>query len=168
MVLGRPVVEWVAHQIGATFSEHAHGIGWRRDGEITCGAVYEGWNGVNIYVHLAKMRGTKFPAAFIAAFVDYPFNQLEARRMSAVIASTNFQSLAFAEKLGARLEGVMPEATQGGDLHVYGLLREHAKKWLSEPYQRRLGEFRGRSNQRHDRDRERARQWQGGRSAACA
>jgi hypothetical protein len=95
----------VAHQIGATFSEHAHGIGWRRGGEITCGAVYEGYNGVNIYVHLAKMRGTKFPAAFIAAFVDYPFNQLEAAAHERRDRIDQFPVLGLRRKLGRAARG---------------------------------------------------------------
>lgn len=168
LTLGRGVVQWVEQQLGASFGEHAQGIGWQRGGEIICGAVYEGYNGANVYVHIAKMHGVKFPAAFIAAFVDYPFNQLRVRRMSAMIPSINEPSQEFAQKLGATLEGRMPEAVENGDLLVFGLLRRDAAKWLSEPYQRRLGEFHGRSSNRDDRGNVGPRRRRQIEAAACA
>ena len=145
LVIGPRVKEWVEEVQKAKFASNAHAIGWGSlHRGIICGVVYEGYNGANYWVHIAKMKGTKFPAAFIAAFVDYPFNQLGCRRISATIAESNSQAINFARKLGAAQEGRLPEATSNGEaLLIFGLLRKDAAKWLSTSYQRHLGEFYG-------------------------
>lgn len=141
---GPGVVEWVESQLQAEYAANAVGIGWRRRGRFVAGLVFEGYNGANIFVHIAKLRGEPMPVDLIAAMFDYPFRQLGLRRISAMIADSNKQSKRFAKKLGGRLEGMLPEALpDGGTLCVFGLLRKDAGKWLTEPYRRRLGEFNG-------------------------
>ena len=141
---GPGVVEWVERQLGAHYSELSRGIGWQQNGHFVAGVVYESYNGANIYVHIAKLRGVSLPPTFIAAMMDYPFNQLGLRRITAAIADKNTQSKDFAKRLGAKQEGRMREALpDGGTMVIFGLLRKDAEKWLTEPYRRRLGESNG-------------------------
>ena len=149
LTIGYGVVQWVEQQLGATYATNSTGIGWRRRGRLVAGLVFEGYNRVNIFVHIAKLRGEPMPVELIAAMFDYPFRQLKVRRISALIANGNRQSKRFAKKLGGRLEGVMEDASEDGDLCIFGLLRKDAEKWLTEPYRRRLEVFDGRSSQRH-------------------
>lgn len=143
LTIGYGVVQWVEHQLGAVYATNATGLGWRRRGRIVAGLAFEGYNGVNIFVHIAKLRGEPMPVELVAAMFDYPFRQLKLRRMSALVADRNEASKAFARKLGARLEGTMKEASPDGDLCIFGLLRKDAEKWLAEPYRRRLEVFDG-------------------------
>jgi len=149
LTIGYGVVQWVEQQLGAVYATNAVGIGWRRRGRLVAGLVFEGYNRVNIFVHIAKLRGEPMPVELIAAMFDYPFRQLKVRRISALIANGNRQSKRFAKKLGGRLEGVMEDASEDGDLCIFGLLRKDAEKWLTEPYRRRLEVFDGRSSQRN-------------------
>ena len=155
---GPGVVQWVETQLGAVYGNLAQGIGWEQNGHFVAGVVYEGYNGANIYVHIAKLRGVRLSPTFIAAMFDYPFRQLKVRRISATIADRNERSKEFARKLGGRLEGVLEDALPDGNLCIFGLLRKDAEKWLTEPYRRRLEVADGRSSQRIFRISERSRQ----------
>ena len=152
LLVGPRIRQWVEEVQKAKFSPNAEAVGWGRlpDG-IVCGAVFEGYNGANFFVHIAKLKGAQMPPAFIAAFLDYPFNQTGCRRITAAISERNLAAINFARKLGARQEGIMPEAhPDGSALLIFGLLRKDAAKWLTAGYQRHLGEKHGRSGQRFD------------------
>src|SRR3990167_11046547 len=95
---GPGVVEWVESQLAAQYAANAVGIGWRRRGRFVAGLVFEGYNGANIFVHIAKLRGEPMPVDLIAAMFDYPFRQLGLRRMSAMIADRNKESKRFAKR----------------------------------------------------------------------
>jgi RimJ/RimL family protein N-acetyltransferase len=72
--------------------------------------------------------------------MHYPFVQLKVNRITGLIEKRNRASRDFAEGLGGVLEGVMRKASpRGGDVCVYGLLAESAKKWLTPAYMKRLG-----------------------------
>jgi len=117
-------------------------IGWESNGEITAGAIFYNWNKVNINMHIA-IAGPISPT-FIAAIMDYPFNQLGCRRITGMVAENNAKSRRFSEHLGATVEGVLQDAIEDGNLLVYGLLRKDAGTWLTAYYSRKLGARDGR------------------------
>jgi hypothetical protein len=141
LTLGNEVQAWVEKKLQGEFGP-AQAIGWKRKGVLIAGAVFEKHNGANVYMHIA-LDGTFIPPTFMAAIMDYPFNQLKVKRITGIIADSNEASKEFARHLGARLEGVMVDALPNGNLCIYGLLRKDACRWLIEPLQRRLGAYRG-------------------------
>ena len=55
----------------------AQAIGLQKDGELIAGAVYEGFNGHNVWVHLAGTPGRRWMTRqFLYAGFAYPFIQL--------------------------------------------------------------------------------------------
>lgn len=135
IVTGPSVVQWVAERLGATFQAEAQGIGW--GDPLRAGVVFEKFNRCNIWMHIAKDEAPLAPT-FMAAIMDYPFNQCGVKRITGSVALSNEASRKFSKKLGARMEGVMEDALPDGDLCIYGLLRRDADRWLSKRYQRRL------------------------------
>ena len=140
---GTHVVEWMAKQLKCTFGV-CQGIGWMKDGEIVAGIVFDGYNQANIFVHIAKLRGERMPPTLIAAMFDYPFRQLQCKRLSAIISDRNEASMGFARKLGATVNGFLEDGAVDGNLVIFGLLRKDANKWLTKSLQRRLGVEHGR------------------------
>ena len=138
LCIGNGVIQWVHSQLGSSApATDATGVGWMRSGEIIAGASFNNWNGANIYMHIAAKR---FVPTFVAAIMDYPFRQLECRRVTGMITEKNVQSRRFAEHLGARIEGVMQDAAINDNIVVYGLLRKDALRWLTPAYRRRIGD----------------------------
>lgn len=105
-------------------------IGYLRRGELVAGAVFNGYTGASILMHIAKVHGEPMPVPFVLAFLDYAFNKARVRRITGLIDKRNHASRHFAEHLGARLEGVMRDALPDGDLCVYGLLAKDGRRWL--------------------------------------
>lgn len=104
--------------------------------KLVAGVVFEGYNYPSINMHVAADKMTPL---FAAAIMDYPFNQLKCKRVTGIIEKRNKKSRRFANHLGAKLEGVMVDASEVGDVCIYGLLAKDAQKWLSNKYQRKLG-----------------------------
>lgn len=140
LVLGSGVAQWVSEQIGSSTDVHdCEGIGWARGGKIVMGAMFNNYiKGGSIHIHIARLPEARLVPTFVAAIVDYPFNQLGVRRMSAFIAEDNAPSRALAEHLGGRQEAVLQDALPSGNLVLYGLLRKDAEQWLTAAYSQRL------------------------------
>lgn len=106
--------------------------------ELLAGAVFNGYAKPNICMHIA---GERFTPAFIAALCHYAFVQAECTRITGYIDEQNLNSRRFAEHLGAKQEGVMLRALpSGGNICIYGLQVEDAKRWLKPRYMHKLVE----------------------------
>lgn len=139
LVTGKGVAEWVGAVIGNQFNLNScEGIGWARGGEIIMGAAFTDFNGASINMHIALVKGERFTPTFVAAMLDYPFNQAGVKRITGLINENNRASRRFAEHLGAVQEGILRDAAQNGNLVVYGLLKADAQKWLTASYSQRL------------------------------
>lgn len=101
-------------------------IGLERDGSIVAGAVYEGFNGVNMWVHLAGLPGRSWlNREFLHAGFRYPFIQCGVQRLSGYVNASNTDARRFDEHVGfreeARLQGAAPD---GGDVIIYVMRKE--------------------------------------------
>lgn len=129
---------YVARKIGAGSWKDFAAVGLLNDDdELVAGAVFNGYSPPNVLMHIAAERLTP---AFVAAFIQYPFEQMKAGRITGLIDASNAKSRRFAEHLGAKLEGVMRQASPKGDVCVYGLLAKDAQRWLTQRYKQRLFE----------------------------
>lgn len=101
------------------------GIGLERDGEMVAGVIYEGFNGTNIWMHVAAQPGKRWlTRGYLKACFAYPFVQCNVARISGYVNASNTQARRFDEHLGfeeeARLQGA---AADGGDVIIYVMRR---------------------------------------------
>lgn len=129
LVIGKAVVEWVAAQT-AEFGNFGTdvGIGWEKDGRLVAGVAYANWNGVNIETHIASDRSKRWMTRqFLFTILDYPFNQLKAKRISACVGEGNKDSRKFVEHLGFSIEARLEKAHPTGDLLIYRMFANECK-----------------------------------------
>jgi hypothetical protein len=104
-------------------------IGLRRDGVLVAGAVYEGFNGRNMWVHLAGLSGRCWLSRkFLQAGFHYPFITCGVDRLSGYVNASNADARRFDEHVGfqeeARLKGAAPD---GGDVILYVMWRQDCR-----------------------------------------
>jgi len=103
--------------------------------ELVAGVVFDGYRHPNICMHISADRLSR---NFMDAIVRYAFEQLQCKRITGTILKSNKKSRRFAHQFGARLEGVMRDAHDQGDVCIYGLLKRDAEKWIQPRYTKKL------------------------------
>jgi L-amino acid N-acyltransferase YncA len=96
-------------------------IGMEWGGELRAAAVYQGYNGHNVWMHIAAQPGGRWLTrdALRYAFV-YPFSELGVDRISGYVNASNQAARRFDEHLGFRPEATLQgAAADGGDVIVY-------------------------------------------------
>ena len=114
---------------GLARTDGMRAIGLRRHGELIAGAIYEGFNGKNMWVHLAGLPGRKWlNREFLKAGFYYPFVLCGVDRLSGYVNASNTDARRFDEHVGfceeARLKGA---AADGGDVIVYVMWKESCR-----------------------------------------
>ena len=114
---------------GLAANDGMRAIGLRRNGELVAGAVYEGFNGRNMWVHLAGLPGRCWlNRRFLQAGFHYPFVLCGVDRLSGYVNSSNTDARRFDEHVGfheeARLKGAAPD---GGDVILYVMWRQDCR-----------------------------------------
>ena len=109
--------------------EGMKGIGLEKDGELIAGALYEGFNGQNVWAHLAGAPGRRWMTRqFLWYGFHYPFNEMGVKRISGYVNASNTDARRLNEHLGyqeeARLKGAAPD---GGDVILYVMWRENCR-----------------------------------------
>ena len=96
-------------------------IGLERDGVLVAGTVYEGFNGANVWVHLAAEPGARWMTKdYLRYCFHYPFNELKVSRLSGYVDASNTNAIRLNEHLGYRREAVLSGASpNGGDVIIY-------------------------------------------------
>lgn len=111
---------------------HAEGmktIGLRKDGQLVAGVVYEGFNGRNVWMHVAAQPGRRWLVRdYLRACFAYPFLVCGVDRVSGYVNASNAEARRFDEHLGfqeeARLRGAAPD---GGDVILYVMWRNECR-----------------------------------------
>ena len=106
-------------------------IGLERDGVLVAGVLYQGFNGQNIWVHLAGSDGGRWMSRrFLRYGFAYPFVELGVQRLSAMVDASNAASRRLVEHMGYRLEATLQgAAADGGDTLIY-VMRRHECRFL--------------------------------------
>ena len=123
---------WIAQQLATQwFPGRGETVGLldTEKGPIA-GALYEGYNGASVIVHLAKLPSSQFSHEFLWFGSYYPFVQLGVKKLIAPVESTNLRSKRFTEHYGFTLEATLKDAAEGGDLLLYTMMKEDCP-WLS-------------------------------------
>ena len=140
LMTGDVVSLWVATKLGITIDlDKTAGVGWTDvEGHLLMGAAFYNYSGRNMYIHVYCCPGHRLVPTFVAAMMDYPFNQARVQRLTGLIPAKSECGKALAIRLGGVLEGTLRECLAEDDLLVYGLLKRDAARWLTAAYQRRL------------------------------
>jgi RimJ/RimL family protein N-acetyltransferase len=129
IVIGRPVVDWVAAHMkrGEGYGLSA-GIGMEDGGELIAGVVYNEWNQVNVNMHVASIGNRRWMTReYLWMCFDYPFNQLKVKRITAFIEDENTDAIRFDEHLGFKYETRMRDAYVNGDILIYVMRRDDCR-----------------------------------------
>lgn len=121
---------------GLPRTEGMRAIGLRRRGQLIAGAVYEGFNGRNMWVHLAGAPGARWLVRpFLFANFDYAFRVCGVERLSGYVNASNAAACKFNEHIGfheeARLKGA---AADGGDVILYVMWRDDCRFLKEVPH----------------------------------
>ena len=111
-------------------------LGLEKDGELVSGVIYEGFNGHNVWMHVAAAPGKRWMTKlYLQTCFYYPFVTLGCSRVSGYVEDRNEAAKAFDEHLGFKREAVLKgAATDGGDVILYVMRREDCR-FLSEKTQ---------------------------------
>lgn len=134
IVTGQAVVEWVAKRT----NEHGNygcavGIGWQRGNDLVAGVVYNGYNGVNINMHVAANGRHWMTRQYLWTCFDYPFNQAGVQRITGLVGEGNIAAQRFDEHLGFELETTLERSHPTGKTLVYRMFREQCK-WIKPDF----------------------------------
>lgn len=104
-------------------------LGLERDGALTAGIVFEGYNGHNIWGHLAALPGSRWMnRAFLHACFAYPFVQCGVSRLSGYVNASNLAARRLDEHLGFQQEAVLHGAApDGGDVIIYVMRKKDCR-----------------------------------------
>jgi len=125
-----PVLAFVQNHLpGFSRADGMRAIGLERRGALIAGVVFEGFNGKNMWIHVAAAQGGRWlTRTFLKACFTYAFEICRVDRLSGYVNASNQQARAFDEHLGfkeeARLEGAAPD---GGDVIVYRMRRKECR-----------------------------------------
>lgn len=104
-------------------------IGLEKDGELVAGVIYEGFNGHNVWMHVAAESSKRWMTkSYLRACFMYPFHQLGCDRVSGYVEAWNEQARKFDEHLGFRQEAVLKgAASDGGDVILYVMNKQECR-----------------------------------------
>jgi RimJ/RimL family protein N-acetyltransferase len=95
--------------------------------------VFSAYTGLNVDMHIAaRPKSHWLSRSFFNASFEVPFTMLQVPRVTGLIRAENLKAQRFVSRLGFQFEGRMRKAfPDGGDLILYGLLRE---EYLKHPW----------------------------------
>ncbi len=129
-----PVYKFVTGFMPLVRSAGQQGIGLERDGELIAGVLYDDFNGSNIWMHVAaKPNSNWLNRMYLKACFAYPFLQLNCKRVSGWVESSNTDARRFDEHLGFQQEAVLSSAARdGGDVIIYRMFKEDCRFILQD------------------------------------
>lgn len=126
-MVGPEVVEWARERFGIKDFGPAVGIGWK-DGELRAATLFNGYTRQNICMHVVSDGSKRWMRREYLKFCfRYPFIQLGVKRITGMVEASNLEARRFDEHLGFRLETVLPDAGDEGDLCVYVMYRHECR-----------------------------------------
>ena len=104
------------------------------DGVLLGGVLYEKWRkGGSVELHFAATSKLWVSRTLLWAVFDYPFNQLECRKVLGFTPSSKVEALAILERLGFTTDVVIDDVfPDGGSMIVSHLYRQDCR-WLTPP-----------------------------------
>lgn len=118
---------WAEQQLGVKFEKYQT-IGVLVGGKLVAVAVYHNYRAPDIQISFVSTTPRwAMPQAVEWITHTYPFKQMGAKRLTAIVRKKNRRVRRFLEGIGFKLEGTHPKAFPDGDACTYGLLREQSR-----------------------------------------
>lgn len=125
------VAPWVMERTSGVWNPgRGVSIGLSEDGNLVAGVLYEDFNGANVMITVAAEGKNWLNREFLWFSFYYPFEQLKCKRITALIVSSNQDSIRFCEHLGFVHEATLKDAHPSGDILVFRMLKEDCR-WLN-------------------------------------
>lgn len=123
------VFAFVSERVPMSVVSGMQGIGLERDGDLIAGVIYEGFNGHNMWTHIAAKSETPWlTRSYLRAIFAYPFVQCGVGRISGYVEASNTAARKFDEHLGFEQEAVLHgAAADGGDVIIYAMPKSRCK-----------------------------------------
>lgn len=127
------VGQWVFREVGKLWvSGIGRALGFVNEaGDLIAGVTFTAFDGVNVVMDCAAVSKSRWlDRRGLWAVFQYPFEQLEVLRVTALIPESNKASRKLVEQAGFEQEATLKRAAPGGeDMLVYRLFREDCR-WL--------------------------------------
>jgi RimJ/RimL family protein N-acetyltransferase len=124
------VGKWLQELGGGFYRDGSTCIGLERNGELVAGTMYDWYNGASIYMSVAAIGKHWLNREFLWFAFYYPFEQLKANVILALVSSSNYQARKFDEHLGFTLHTEIEDADPNGSLLVYTMKKPDCR-WLN-------------------------------------
>lgn len=126
----REVAEWVSRELAMDngFGD-CSAIGVVRDDKLIAGIVYHNYRPPGIEMSIASIDPRWCTRRILFHAFNYPFNQLNVKRITVLVDSENQPVRAFDERLGFIYEGTLKEANPNGDAALYRMLKSECR-WI--------------------------------------
>lgn len=122
LVFGPEIGHWTAARVdGKYFAEGSQAIGFKKDGRIVAGVIYEHWNGKSVVCHMA-VEG-RLNRNFLWIIFDYAYNVCCVEKVILPIASSNVKSIKLVLNMGFEEEARLTNAHPTGDLVFFTMKR---------------------------------------------
>lgn len=110
-------------------SVHMKAVSLERDGKVVATAIFEGFNGVNVWVHLAGEPGARWMTReYLRYCFHYAFNEMKVKRLSGYVNASNAEAIRLNEHFGYKREAVLAGAApDGGDVIIYVMWRQDCR-----------------------------------------
>lgn len=89
--------------------------------------LYENYTGEDIEISAVGFETGWLTRSLLFSLFAYPFGQLDCRRVTSRVLSSNRAARRLCEHMGFRQEGLLRKALHGEDIVVYGMLREECR-----------------------------------------
>jgi RimJ/RimL family protein N-acetyltransferase len=118
----------VARDLEIARAADQQGIGLLKDGVLVGGVLYSGFNGENIWMHVAGDGGRWINRAILKAAFAYPFVQLGVSNVWGWVDASNEKARRLDEHLGFKQNAVLTGAAKdGGDVIIYRMTKEECR-----------------------------------------
>lgn len=100
------------------------------DGKLLGGVIFNGFTGASIAIHMAGFDPHWVNRDMLWVAFDYPFRQLDCKKLFGLLPSSNQKALEIDLKLGFKKVAVIPEVYPDADMVVLEMRREDCR-WLN-------------------------------------
>jgi RimJ/RimL family protein N-acetyltransferase len=123
------VAQWVSDQLKSGSFGDCKAIGMVYEGKLIAGVVFFCYRPPTVEMSIASISKKFCTKTVLRNVFDYPFNQLNCKRITITVDANNAQARQFDERLGFVCEGILKDAHPNGDAAIYRMLKSECR-WI--------------------------------------
>lgn len=129
IVQGEIVGRWVCEKAGGSWTHICQAIGLEKNNKLVAGIMYDAYTGASIMMSSRIDNPELVTREWLYAIVDYPFNKLNVKRVSAITNVNNHKAIKANEHWGFKREHVLRDYFPDGDAILYCMFKDECR-WL--------------------------------------